>query len=99
MVDPIGPKALAGVDRRLAPVAPVSATQVPQSAVAESAVRADPSTLQALTKPAAATPPVDVNRVAKIKRAIEEGNFPLVPSTIADRLLALKLDWKPNDPA
>ncbi|HSX53700.1 MAG TPA: flagellar biosynthesis anti-sigma factor FlgM, partial [Sphingomonas sp.] len=43
--------------------------------------------------------PVDAERVARIKKAIADGNFPLVPSTIADRLLALKLQWNPNDAA
>jgi len=47
----------------------------------------------------ASAPVVDAERVARIRKAIEDGNFPLVPSTIADRLLALKLQWNPNDQA
>jgi len=98
-VDPIGPKASASVDRRLAPVAPVSALQRSLPSTQADAARAAPTTLQALSQPAAASPPIDLERVTKIKKAIADGKFPLVPSTIADRLLALKLDWKPNDPA
>ena len=97
MVDPVGIKAVAN-ERRLAPVAPVSAVQRAQAPTQPVATGAA-SSLQALSQPAAATPPVDVERVAKIKRAIEDGKFPLVPSTIADRLLALKLQWNPNEPA
>lgn len=97
-MDPIGTKATASIDRRLAPVPPVSAITVAQPAVQADAARAT-SGLQALSQPAAATAPVDVERVAKIKKAIEDGKFPILPATIADRLLALKLEWNPNDPA
>lgn len=46
-----------------------------------------------------ASPPVDTDRVATIRKAIAEGRFPLSPATIADRLIALKLDWTSNEPA
>ena len=46
-----------------------------------------------------ASPPVDTDRVATIRKAIAEGRFPLSPATIADRLIALKLDWNSNEPA
>ena len=45
------------------------------------------------------SPPVDTDRVATIRKAISEGRFPLSPATIADRLIALKLDWNSNEPA
>ena len=44
----------------------------------------------------AASPPVDTDRVATIKKAIAEGRFPILPTTIADRLLAFKLRWHPD---
>lgn len=34
------------------------------------------------------TPPVDGERVAMIKKAIEEGNYPIVPQKIADAIIA-----------
>ena len=34
-----------------------------------------------------------------MNRAIADGKFPLSPSTIADRLIALKLEWKSNEQA
>ena len=40
-----------------------------------------------------------VARVAEIKKAIASGNFPILPATIADRLMALRLDWTSNDKA
>ena len=99
MVDPVGLKATASVDRRLAPVAPVSAVQKSQAPVQTAGTVTAASGLQALAQPAAATPPVDGERVAKIKKAIEDGKFPLIPSTIADRLIAFRLQWNPNEPA
>jgi negative regulator of flagellin synthesis FlgM len=103
MVDPVGLKANIAIDRPIAPVAPTPPVQAAQPAAQDTAVRADPSALRTLTASAAQTPPVDADRVAKIKKAIQEGTFPLVPSTVADRLLALKLEWAPrggtNDPS
>ncbi|KQN24988.1 hypothetical protein ASE86_01560 [Sphingomonas sp. Leaf33] len=98
MVDPIGIKAATSIDRKPAPVAPTAAVTVSQPAVDATVTRA-PSTLQALSQPAAASAPVDAERVSKIKKAIEDGKFPLLPATIADRLLALKLEWNPNEAA
>ena len=36
----------------------------------------------------AGQPPVDPERVAELKRAIEKGDYPLVPARIADALIA-----------
>ncbi|PKP90442.1 MAG: flagellar biosynthesis anti-sigma factor FlgM [Alphaproteobacteria bacterium HGW-Alphaproteobacteria-16] len=95
MVDPIGFKPATIADRRLTPVAPTA----PVRAAGGEGQVARASSAAALTQSAAASAPVDAERVAKIKKAVEEGRFPLVPSTVADRLLALKLHWNPNEPA
>ncbi len=50
-------------------------------------------------KAMSSSPPIDTDRVATIRKAIAEGRFPLSPATIADRLIALKLDWNSNEPA
>jgi len=97
MVDPIGNKAGTVADRRIAPVAPAAPVEV-ANPVANEAAPVE-STAAALSASMAAKPPVDAERVAKIRKAIEDGKFPIYPSTIADRLLALKLEWSPNDPA
>jgi negative regulator of flagellin synthesis FlgM len=99
MVDQVGPKPSAAISARVAPVAKVMGAQAVQPAAQEGVVRASASSLAQLAQPLAQQPPVDAERVAKIKKAIQEGNFPLVPSTVADRLLALKLQWKPNEQA
>jgi negative regulator of flagellin synthesis FlgM len=97
MVDPIGNKAGAVADRRLAPVAPAAPVAVAQPVASE--VKTVESTAVELSGTMAAEPPVDAERVARIRKAIEDGKFPIYPTTIADRLLALKLEWSPNDPA
>lgn len=99
MVDQVGPKPSAAINARVAPVAKVMGAQAIQPAVQDGVTRASASTLAQLSQPLAAQPPVDTERVAKIKKAIQDGNFPLVPSTVADRLLALKLQWKPHEQA
>lgn len=44
-------------------------------------------------KALAARPPVDLERVQQIKRALQEGRYPLVPARIADRLIAAQFKW------
>lgn len=95
MVDPSGFRPISIADRRVAPVA--AAAPVKAADGATQAARS--GTAASITRAAAASAPVDVERVARIKKAIADGNFPLVPSTVADRLLALKLQWNPNDKA
>lgn len=99
MVDPIGIRNGPAIDRRSAPVGsvePVAATRATANRESEAA-EAPAATL--LSRAMVAKPPVDSERVAEIRRAVESGNFPLVPSTIADRLLALRMNWDSNEQA
>jgi negative regulator of flagellin synthesis FlgM len=41
--------------------------------------------------PAAAAPPVDAERVAAIRKALAEGSYPLVPTKIADAMIAAQV--------
>ncbi len=47
----------------------------------------------------ASAPPVDADRVSRIRQAIADGTFPISPATIADRLLAFKMNWNGNEQA
>ena len=38
-----------------------------------------------------AKPPVDADRVAEIRKAIEEGSYPILPVEIADAMIAAQL--------
>lgn len=98
MVDSIGWKA-GGVSRITAPV-PIAPVAKPAAGASSEPMAAPVATESTrLAKSLAAAPPVDTDRVAQIRKAIGDGKFPLSPSTIADRLIALKLEWKSNDQA
>ena len=86
--------------QRIAQVAPSGATPTAQPVV--SPVRepaADTAALSNVAASLAGKPPVDADRVAQIKHAIANGTFPILPATIADRLLALRYDWMSNEQA
>jgi len=102
MVDSIGTTPLNG-SGSVSRVAAPAATPVVQPAVQQAAQQA-PATNNAtqltnLAKTLAAEPPVDSDRVDEIKKAIQNGSFPILPATIADRLLALRLNWDGHDAA
>jgi negative regulator of flagellin synthesis FlgM len=97
MVDSIGMKTGAVADLRTVSV--VSAAKVAAAAPVASDAPAVQSAATAMSGAMAAQAPVDAERVARIRKAIEDGRFPLYPATVADRLLALKLEWNPNDAA
>ncbi|HEU4968697.1 flagellar biosynthesis anti-sigma factor FlgM [Sphingomonas sp.] len=92
MIDPIGvtPGTVQGVrvePQDAAKVVPLQSVRAPQPvAVAETSAR---ETAKAL----AAKPPVDAERVQQIRRALEEGRYPLVPAKIADRMIAAQMRW------
>jgi negative regulator of flagellin synthesis FlgM len=96
-MDPIGSKPIAKLG--LAPVTPAAPVARISDVATPQTTQAASSSMVATARELAAKPPVDAERVAKIKQAIADGKFPLVPSTIADRLIAFKLNWKPDEPA
>lgn len=100
MVDPIGIKAGAVATQRSVSVVATQAAAAPKAVQGPTKDATPVATESAeLAGAMAAQAPVDNERVSRIKKAIEDGRFPTVPSTIADRLLALKMQWSPNDPA
>ena len=96
MVDPIGPKGSTPSDLRVVPVTPVA---VGPTVAPTPAVEVQVSATALLGSQLAAQPPVDSDRVARIKQAIANGTFPILPTTIADQLLALRYDWMSDEPA
>ncbi|MGA1798475.1 flagellar biosynthesis anti-sigma factor FlgM [Sphingomonas sp. 4RDLI-65] len=105
MVDSIGAKPSVAGDRSVARVAAATPATVVQTPVQTSPQAAAPlqnavvSDSIALAKTMASSPPINATRVAEIKKAIAAGNFPILPATIADRLMALSLAWNSNDKA
>lgn len=105
MVDSIGTTPSVAGDRTVARVAAATPTTVvqtpvrPQTSAPASSQPAVLSDSLALAKSMAAAPPVNATRVAEIKKAIASGTFPILPATIADRLMALSLAWNSNETA
>ena len=95
MVDSIGSRPVSSGDIRVVGVTRASAP----AAAATLAKR--PGTTQAPTIAAqlAASAPIDSGHVEKIKQAVASGNFPISPSTIADRLIAARYEWMAEDQA
>ena len=101
MVDSIGAKPSVAGDRSVARVAATTPTTVVQTPIAPQA-QAQASVVPesiALAKSMASSPPINAARVAEIKKAIAAGTFPILPATIADRLMALSLAWNSNEAA
>ncbi|MEN2749394.1 flagellar biosynthesis anti-sigma factor FlgM [Sphingomonas sp. T9W2] len=100
MVDSVGSRRVTSIGQR-AIARPEGQTRAAATPPAEGTPKTGVALLSGGTTAAAmsASPPVDTDRVATIRKAIAEGRFPLSPATIADRLIALKLDWNSNEPA
>lgn len=106
MVDSIGAKPSVAGDRSVVRIAAATpATPVQTNAVqtpVQQPAQAQASVLSesiALAKSMASSPPINATRVAEIKKAIASGTFPILPATIADRLMALSLAWNSNETA
>jgi len=98
MVDPIGIKTGAAASQRTVSVVATQAAAAPKAVQGPTRdARAVDTEAAELAGAMASEAPVDTDRVSRIKKAIEDGRFPTVPSTIADRLLALKMQWNPKD--
>lgn len=93
MIDPIGMKPGAIHDRRPATLEAVDRPAPILSVSRDSASAAAEPAIAAVARDMAAAPPVDLERVAQIKRALQEGRFPIVPAEIADRLIAASMIW------
>lgn len=92
MIDPIGvtPGQVQGgrvESREATRVVPIQSVRAPEAAVV-----AQTSAREA-AKQMAVRPPVDQDRVQLIKKALQEGRYPLVPARIADRMIAAQMRW------
>lgn len=93
MVDTTGVKGAAN-DRAVARVLEVRAiVPTPPAANPPSAAMPDLARLSGIAAELSVRPPVDADRVQQIKRAIANGTFPILPATVADRLLAVRYEW------
>ncbi len=98
MVDPIGAKPVAA-ERQAPSVQAAAPLQAAPSATAHHQETAIARGFSSVVTDLASSPPVDSDRVSRIRQAIANRSYPIVPETIADRLIALKLNWNPHDQA
>lgn len=85
----VGPQSLAAV--RPAPA--VEAKTVPQAPVTERTTEAANPAPAVVRGPELdpGKPPIDADRVQQIRKAIEEGTYPIVPARVADAIIAAGL--------
>lgn len=72
----------------------VSSKAVHNGPVANDTARSHASENSAVVRSAALDPgpqPVDTDRVAEIRRAIQQGHYPIVPTKVADAMIAAGL--------
>jgi negative regulator of flagellin synthesis FlgM len=91
MVEQVGLRTVAAVERKA--LRDISVQQVPPAPARRDAQVASQPAPASTARALAASPPVDMERVARIRRAVEEGRFPISPATIADRLIAVQFEW------
>jgi negative regulator of flagellin synthesis FlgM len=96
VVDSISSKPVTGRDLQVAPVARTVQAPLAKATGREGLV-AEQLKLSAKAFGFTEQAPVDHERVSRIRAAIRNGTFPIYPAKIADRLIALKLEWNPHD--
>ncbi len=87
-----------GASDQIAPVTRAAPTPAPAPVATQRPQESAPQ-LAALARSVAASAPVDGDRVARIKAALANGTFPILPATIADRLMAYRYEWMSDDQA
>ena len=66
-----------------------------QVAAADDSTGAKPGvSLEVGTNVDTSTPPVDNERVQKIRKALQDGSYPLVPTKIADAIIAARFSFE-----
>ncbi|MEO0032281.1 MAG: flagellar biosynthesis anti-sigma factor FlgM [Pseudomonadota bacterium] len=82
---PVGAIQVKTVAATQAPSAPAEAQATPASTPASTSAAAQVETSDAVK---AGSPPIDTDRVTKIRHAIETGTYPVLPAKIADAMIA-----------
>lgn len=82
------PRALSESDR-----AALDARTQPRAVPSENAGEKPGVSLEVGASVGAAEPPVDADRVAEIRKALQDGSYPLVPTKIADAMIAARVGF------
>jgi negative regulator of flagellin synthesis FlgM len=89
-IDTSGPKEVAArvTVNRTAPVTGADPVRPVRSRASDASGSTDPSVSAGQSISAGASAPVDADRVKEIRKAVEEGRYPVVPTRIADAIIA-----------
>ena len=71
-----------------------AATSTQTASTATSTTDSTAPAVATTTTTSAGTIPENSDRVAAIKKAIEEGNYPIVPTQIGDAMIAASMLWR-----
>lgn len=80
-------RAIRAVDPRQPRAEPAFGQATKAAAPAQPQVELDPAL-------AAGEPPIDQQRVSEIRKAIEQGRYPVTPMRVADALIAAGFLWR-----
>ncbi|MFD1610243.1 flagellar biosynthesis anti-sigma factor FlgM [Sphingomonas tabacisoli] len=95
MIDPIGVTPGTVPSGRVESDGKAKVVRIDAVRAAEPAVVAETS-VRETAKALAFRPPVDLERVRQIKQALADKGYPIVPSTIADRMIEAQMRWVDN---
>lgn len=95
MVEAVGPRPISS-DRGVSAVARVAVAPGARAVVSGDE---NAATLTGLAGEAAGRPPIDLDRIATLRRAVSTGSYSINPARIADRLIAHKHEWNGDDQA
>ena len=85
----LGPlRPVGAVDARLARAADSRSGPSPKAEAAASSASSPVVQSEALAALDPGQPPVNAERVAQVRKAVETGTYPLVPATVADAIIA-----------
>lgn len=94
MVESIG-----STSGKAAVAAPAKVARIETAPAVATPAQTGTAATKTVARQLSAEPPVDAERVRRIKQAVESGDFPISPAKIADRLIALRYEWMHNEQA
>ena len=83
------PRALSESDRAAVDARAQSRTNSPDNTVKRPGV-----SIEVGTSVSPSEPPVDTDRVAEVRKALQDGSYPLVPAKIADAMIAARVSFE-----
>ncbi len=99
MVDSIGATPSIATDRRVVPISSGTAATAVVPVTRDTGADTAAVSVTAMVSEQAQSAPIDTDRVAMIRRAVQNGTFPINPARVADQMIAMKYEWTKNDAA